>query len=96
MDRTGNVYFVKGGGIVSGLGGTVATGKFNVDTSGWNRKDFQQAILGSSISFGLNLYGSANIGIGEKYGSREIGIANGISASITYTDAKYICNVNDL
>mgnify|MGYP006891721648 FL=1 len=96
MDKTGNVYFVRGGGIVSGLGGTIATGKFNVDTSGWNRKDFQQAILGSSISFGLNLYGSANIGIGEKYGSREIGIANGISASITYTDAKYICNVNDL
>ena len=96
MDKTGNVYFVRGGGIVSGLGGTIATGKCNVDTSGWNRKDFQQAFLGSSISFGLNLYGSANIGIGKKYGSREIGIANGISASITYTDAKYICNVNDL
>ena len=96
MDRMDNIYFVRGGGIVSGLGGTVATGKFSIDTSEWNRKDFQQAILGSSISFGLNLYGSANIGIGEKYGSREIGIANGISASITYTDAKYICNVNDL
>ena len=36
MDRTGNVYFVKGGGIVSDLGGTVATGKFSVDTSGWD------------------------------------------------------------
>ena len=29
MDRTGNVYFVRGGGIVSSLGGTVATGKLN-------------------------------------------------------------------
>ena len=31
MDRTGNVYFVRGGGIVSSLGGTVATGKLSVD-----------------------------------------------------------------
>ena len=42
MDRTGNVYFVKGGGIVSGLGGTVATGKFSVDTSGWDESKFRK------------------------------------------------------
>ena len=96
MDKTGNVYFVRGGGIVSGLGGTVATGKFSVDTSGWNRKDFQQALSGSGTNFSLSLYGSVNINIGERYGFREIGIANGASASITYTDAKYICNINDL
>ena len=96
MDRTGNVYFVRGGGIVNGLSGTIATGKFNVDTSGWNRKDFQQALSGSGTNFSLSLYGSVNINIGERYGFREIGIANGASASITYTDAKYICNINDL
>ena len=96
MDRTGNVYFVRGGGIVNGLGGTVATGKFNVDTSGWKPQEFRDALSGSGANFSLSLYGSANINIGEKYGSREIGIANGASVSITYTDAKYICNVNDL
>ena len=96
MDRTGNVYFVRGGGIVNGLGGTVATGKLSVDTSDWNSKKFKDVLSGSGTNFSLSLYGSANINIGERYGSREIGIANGISASITYTDAKYICNVNDL
>ena len=96
MDRTGNVYFVRGGGIVNGLSGTIATGKFNVDTSGWNRKDFQQALSGSGTNFSLSLYGSVNINIGERYGFREIGIANGASASMIYTDAKYICNINDL
>jgi len=96
MDKTGNVYFVRGGGIVSGLGGTVATGKFNVDTSGWKPQEFRDALSGSGANFSLSLYGSANINIGEKYGSREIGIANGASASMTYTDTKYICNINDL
>ena len=96
MDRTGNVYFVRGGGIVSGLSGTIATGKLSVDTSDWKSKEFKNALTGSSTNFSLSLYGSANINIGEKYGSREIGIANGASASMTYTDAKYICNINDL
>ena len=96
MDRTGNVYFVRGGGIVNGLGGTVATGKLSVDTSNWNSKKFKDVLSGSGTNFSLSLYGSANINIGERYGSREIGIANGASVSITYTDAKYICNVNDL
>ena len=96
MDRTGNVYFVRGGGIVNGLGGTVATGKLSVDTSDWNSKKFKDVLSGSGANFSLSLYGSANINIGEKYGSREIGIANGASASMTYTDAKYICNINDL
>ena len=96
MDRTGNVYFVRGGGIVNGLGGTVATGKLSVDTSDWNSKKFKDVLSGSGTNFSLSLYGSANINIGEKYGSREIGIANGASASMTYTDAKYICNINDL
>ena len=96
MDRTGNVYFVRGGGIVNGLGGTVATGKLSVDTSDWRSKEFKNALTGSDANFSLSLYGSVNINVGEKYGSREIGIANGVSASITYTDAKYICNVNNL
>ena len=96
MDRMDNIYFVRGGGIVSGLGGTVATGKLSVDTSGWKSQKFRDVLSGSSTNFSLSLYGSANINIGEKYGSREIGIANGASVSITYTDAKYICNVNDL
>ena len=96
MDRTGNVYFVRGGGIVNGLGGTIATGKLSVDTSGWKSQKFRDVLSGSSTNFSLSLYGSANINIGEKYGSREIGIANGASASMTYTDTKYICNINDL
>ena len=96
MDRTGNVYFVRGGGIVNGLGGTIATGKLSVDTSGWKSQKFRDVLSGSSTNFSLSLYGSANINIGEKYGSREIGISNGASASMTYTDAKYICNINDL
>ena len=96
MDKTGNVYFVRGGGIVNGLGGTVATGKLSVDTSDWGSKEFKNALSGSGTNFSLSLYGSANINIGERYGSREIGIANGASVSITYTDAKYICNINDL
>ena len=96
MDRMDNIYFVRGGGIVNGLGGTVATGKLSVDTSGWKSQKFRDVLSGSSTNFSLSLYGSANINIGEKYGSREIGIANGASASMTYTDAKYICNINDL
>ena len=96
MDKTGNVYFVRGGGIVNGLGGTIATGKLSVDTSGWKSQKFRDVLSGSSTNFSLSLYGSANINIGEKYGSREIGISNGASASMTYTDAKYICNINDL
>ena len=96
MDRTGNVYFVRGGGIVNGLSGTIATGKLSVDTSGWKPQKFRDVLSGSSTNFSLSLYGSANINIGEKYGSREIGISNGASASMTYTDAKYICNINDL
>ena len=96
MDRMDNIYFVRGGGIVSSLGGTVATGKFSVDTSDWKSKEFKNALTGSGANFSLSLYGSANINIGERYGSREIGIANGASVSITYTDEKYICNVNDL
>ena len=96
MDRTGNVYFVRGGGIVNGLSGTIATGKFSIDTSDWNSKKFKDVLSGSGANFSLSLYGSANINIGEKYGSREIGISNGASASMTYTDAKYICNINDL
>ena len=96
MDRTGNVYSVVGGGFTGGIGGTIATGKFNVDTSGWKPQEFRDALSGSGANFSLSLYGSANINIGEKYGSREIGIANGASASMTYTDTKYICNINDL
>ncbi len=67
MDRTGNVYFVRGGGIVSGLSGTIATGKLSVDTSDWKSKEFKNALTGSSTNFSLSLYGSANINIGEKW-----------------------------
>ena len=96
MDRTGNVYFVRGGGIVNGLSGTIATGKFSIDTNDWDKDKFREVISGGSFGFSIGLYGSANINIGEKYGSREIGISKGASASMTYTDAKYICNINDL
>lgn len=96
MDKTGNVYFVRGVGVVNGLGGTVASGKFSVDTSDWNLKKYKNVLSGTTMNFGFSLYGSANISIGEKYGSREIGVTNGISVSITGMDAKYICNINDL
>lgn len=96
MDKTGNVYFIGGGGVVNGLGGTVASGKFSVDTSNWKSEDFKDAFSGTTANFSLNFYGSANISVGEKYGSREIGVTNGISVSITGMGAKYICNINDL
>ena len=96
MDKTGNVYVIGGIGIVNGLGGTVASGKFSVDTSDWNFKNYKNVLSGTTMNFGFSLYGSANISIGEKYGSREIGVTNGISVSITGMDAKYICNINDL
>ena len=57
MDRTGNVYFVRGGGIVSGLGGTVATGKFSIDTSEWGEDKFCEVISRGSFGFGMGLYG---------------------------------------
>lgn len=96
MDKTGNVYFIGGGGMVNGIGGTVASGKFSVDTSDWKSEDFKKAISGATANFSLNFYGSANISIGKKYGSREIGVSNGISVSMTGMEAKYICNINDL
>ena len=96
MDKTGNVYCIRGGGVVYGIGGTVASGKFSVDTSDWKSEDFKKAISGATANFSLNFYGSANISIGKKYGSREIGVSNGISVSMTGMEAKYICNINDL
>ena len=96
MDKTGNVYFVRGGGLINGFGGTIASGKFSEDTSNWDYKQFRKVISGTTMNFTFNLYGSANISIGKKYGSREIGVTNGISVSITGMDAKYICNTNDL
>ena len=54
MDRTGNVYFVRGGGIVNGLSGTIATGKFSIDTSNWNDLEFRRNIEGRSVSFGIS------------------------------------------
>ena len=96
MDRTGNVYFVRGGGIVNGLSGTIATGKFSIDTSDWDKDKFREVISGGSFGFSIGLYGSATISMNQKYGARELGATNGASASMTYTDAKYICNVNNL
>ena len=49
MDRMDNIYFVRGGGIVSGLGGTVATGKLSVDTSGWDESKFRKSIEGEAF-----------------------------------------------
>ena len=57
MDRMDNIYFVRGGGIVSGLGGTVATGKFNIDTSEWGEDKFCEVISRGSFGFGMGLYG---------------------------------------
>ena len=96
MDKTGNVYVISGGGLINGFGGTIASGKFSEDTSNWDYKQFKDVISGPTMNFTFNLYGSANISIGKKYGSREIGVTNGISVSITGMDAKYICNINDL
>ena len=39
MDRMDNIYFVRGGGIVNGLGGTVATGKLSEIQVGGNLKN---------------------------------------------------------
>ena len=88
MDRMDNIYFVRGGGIVSGLGGTVATGKFSIDTSEWGEDKFCEVISRGSFGFGMGLYGGATISINPKYGTRELGAINGVSASMTYTDAK--------
>ena len=96
MDKTGNVYVIGGIGIVNGLGGTVASGKFSVDTSNWQPEDFKKAISGPTMNFGFGLYGSVNISVGKEYGSREVGGTNGISVSMTGMGAKYICNINDL
>ena len=57
MDRMDNIYFVRGGGIVSGLGGTVATGKFSIDTSEWGEDKFCEVISRGSFGFGMGLYG---------------------------------------
>ena len=56
MDRMDNIYFVRGGGIVNGLGGTVATGKLSVDTSGWKSQKFRDVLSGSSTNFSLSLF----------------------------------------
>lgn len=62
MDRTGNVYFVRGGGIVSGLDGTVAIGKFSINTSGWYDLEFRRNIEGGGKRF---LWYQWSIGISE-------------------------------
>ena len=51
MDRMDNIYFVRGGGIVNGLVGTIATEKLSVDTSEWGEDKFCEVI--SRGSFGL-------------------------------------------
>lgn len=57
MDRMDNIYFVRGGGIVSGLGGTIATEKLSVDTSEWGEDKFCEVISRGSFGFGMGLYG---------------------------------------
>ena len=98
MDRTGNVYFVRGGGIVSGLGGTVATGKFSVDTSGWDESKFRKSIEGGSISFGISgALVSVNVSVGDNTGARELGVSGvGLSAGAVINEVIFVCNINNL
>ena len=98
MDKTGNVYFVRGGGIVSGLGGTVATGKFSVDTSGWDESKFRKSIEGRSVSFGISgALVSVNVSVGDNTGSRELGVSGiGLSAGAVINEAIFVCNINNL
>ena len=98
MDRTGNVYFVKGGGIVSGLGGTVATGKFSIDTSDWDESKFRKSIEGGSISLGISgALVSVNVSVGDNPESRELGVSGiGLSAGAVINEAIFVCNINNL
>ena len=96
MDRTGNVYSVVGGGFTGGIGGTIATGKLAMDTSGWTAANLQQALSGGSVSFGLGIGGSVTVNVSKVAGSREIGGTTGISAGMTGTYTQFICNINDL
>ena len=57
MDRMDNIYFVRGGGIVNGLVGTIATEKLSVDTSEWGEDKFCEVIWRGSFGFGMGLYG---------------------------------------
>ena len=98
MDRTGNVYFVKGGGIVSGLGGTVATGKFSIDTSDWDDLEFRRNIEGGSVSFGISgALVSVNVSMRDHTESRELGVSGiGLSAGAVINEAIFVCNINNL
>ena len=98
MDRMDNIYFVRGGGIVSGLGGTVATGKFSVDTSGWDESKFRKSIEGGSISFGISgALVSVNVSVGDNTGARELGVSGvGLSAGAVINEAIFVCNINNL
>ena len=57
MDRMDNIYFVRGGGIVNGLVGTIATEKLSIDTSEWGEDKFCEVISRGSFGFGMGLYG---------------------------------------
>ena len=57
MDRMDNIYFVRGGGIVNGLVGTIATEKLSVDTSEWGGDKFCEVTSKGSFGFGMGLYG---------------------------------------
>ena len=98
MDRTGNVYFVRGGGIVNGLSGTIATGKFSIDTSNWNDLEFRRNIEGRSVSFGISgALVSVNVSVGDNTGSRELGVSGiGLSAGAVINEAIFVCNINNL
>ena len=98
MDRTGNVYFVRGGRIVNGLSGTIATGKFSIDTSNWNDLEFRRNIEGRSVSFGISgALVSVNVSVGDNTGSRELGVSGiGLSAGAVINEAIFVCNINNL
>lgn len=99
MDRTGNVYFVRGSGIVSGLDGTVAIGKFSINTSGWYDLEFRRNIEGGgSVSFGISgALVSVNVSVGDNTGSRELGVSGvGLSAGAVINEVIFVCNINNL
>lgn len=98
MDRSGNVYYTFGVGSVMGASAGIATGKFKVDTTGWRRDDYYDAIAGKSVFSGYTvLITSAAITLGKR-AAREMGISSafGLSVSATENNTIYICNINEL
>ena len=98
MDRMGNVYLTAGGGLVTGLSGTMATGKFKEDTSEWTAEIFIDRMTGASVSSGLGGWGATgSVNISASGASREIGVSGwGLSAVLTGNKTIYLCNINTI